>query len=775
MLSLWSSRPQTRPSPPAAADPVLDTNRLVGIVAGVVVAVVLLLVIVPPMLTSEGADVDPDPPADTAPSAGAGAAPRLGGQPVTAVSPEAAPPEPVQWDDDLGPVPSNTWWSSAVTGPGAISLWPEPLSLRISEAGEVQVAAPLRETRADGSWVAPFVPAVFLEAPSEGATTQVVGQGPLHVVLRLRADGGSSVTLTLVQGSPLVELESSAPITFRVPGLAAPEASDGPVRTLRFATSEGPWLVAAADPAGATVEGDRLTVEPGPDGRIVLGPVPDGADSSYDRAAQGVAGRPLLETEERIEVAVDGTTTQVLTQRREGAVADDPGSLWALAPHHRRAGASGTAGFGTVAGTSGAQPLTGGADLTLVYPAVPVLWSAVPLPDAPRLVGTDELSIEGRGSYFGGKAAYAAAARADALRAVGDEAGAVRAERTARQLLDELLDPEGSPAVRWDDRWGSVIIEPAEFGSGTELNDHQLQYGYWVAAAAHLAQHDPDAAGRYREVVDLLIADYAGRATMTGSPTGLPEQRTWSPYAGHSWSSGTARFSDGNNLESISESSLAWWAAARWLVATDRSDRAEVFLGRFTIESALVGDAWLPQGDRLPSSPAHRPWSGVVWNGKSDLTTWFDPRDESALGIRLLPVGPSALARYGSGEAVAAADARWTWCEANGGCTERWANLLDSDAAVAGRAQVTGPDPEPSTDPLLATWWRDLWDRTTVVEGWSCSVGAVARRNPDGSITVLATSPGPDPAQLWCRDPSGTVRWADRVRGVTVGEVRPPG
>ena len=320
-----------------------------------------------------------------------------------------------------------------------------------------------------------------------------------------------------------------------------------------------------------------------------------------------------------------------------------------------------------------------------------------------------------------------------------------------------------------------MIIEPAEFGSGTELNDHQLQYGYWVAAAAHLAQHDPDAAERYREVIDLLIADYAGRATMTGSPTGLPEQRTWSPYAGHSWSSGTARFSDGNNLESISESNLAWWAAARWLVATDRSDRAEVFLGRFTIESALVGDAWLPQGDRLPSSPAHRPWSGVVWNGKSDLATWFDPRTSRPWASascrwdpRLSPATPPQ--RRSPPPMPAGPGARRTAAAPSAGRTSstampRWPTGPRS----------TGPDPEPSTDPLLATWWRDLWDRTTVVEGWSCSIGAVARRHADGSITVLASSPGPEPAQLWCRDPSGTVRWADGVRGVAVGEVRPAG
>lgn len=759
------------------ADPGLDTNRLVAVVAGVVAAVLLLLAVVPPMLRSDGDDVDPtDDRTDAAP--GPDAVPTVGGQPLLPLSAGASPPAPVQWADGLGPVPSNTWWSSAVTGPGATSLWPEPLALRIDEAGETEVAVPVRETRSDGSWVAPFVPALFLEAPGGGATTEVVGHGPLHVVLRLAPEAAGSaepIDLTLVQGSPLVELETAGAITLRVPGLALadPPGAEAERRSLRVTTAEGPWLLAAAEPFTATVDGDRLTIRPGADRRVVLGPAPAGADAdAYDRVAREVAGRPLEATEERIEVAPDGTTTQVLTQRREGATGD-AAALWVLRPHHVRAGAEGTDGLGTITGTGGRQPVAAGSDLRLVYPAVPVLWSAVALPDAPRVVGTDDLGIEGRGSYFGGKAAYAAAARADALRAVGDEAGATRAEVTARQLLDGLLDPGGSPTVRWDDRWGSVVIEPAEFGSGTELNDHQLQYGYWVAAAAHLAQHDPEAAERYREVIDLLVADYAGASTLPGSPPGLPDERTWSPYAGHSWASGTAPFGDGNNLESISESNLAWWAAARWLIATDRSDRAEVFLGRFTIETALVGDAWLPQGDQLPRATAHRPWTGVVWNGKADQATWFDPRDESALGIRLLPVGPAGLARYGSTEALDAADARWRWCEADGGCTDRWANLLDSDAAVAGRAQVTGPDPEPSTDPLLATWWRDLWDRTTVVEGWTCSIGVVPRRHGDGSITILASSPGPEPAQLWCRDASGTTRWADAVRGTAVGEVRP--
>ena len=751
----------------------MDTNRLVVLIAGIVAALVVLVIAVPPMFTKDrsaapDANAVTDPGTDNDP--GNEAVPTIDGQPLASVTDESRPPPPTQWASGNGPIPSNTWWSSAVTGPGATSLWPQPLGLTITPAGEVQIAAPLGQTRADGSTEAPFVPALFLELGAP-ATTRVVDHGPLHVTIRVQA-GRVRMDLTLIQGSPLVEIHTTDTFQIRAPGLAVTTPPLPEAESFHFGTSEGPWLVAASEATVFAPGNDLITVQPTKAGRLVLGPVPKGSGASYDAQARSVAARPLTATAEHLQVAPDGTTTQVLSQTRGSG-----SSLWALQPQHQKFAVNTGAPSGTVASPRGTLPVVAGAELRLVYPAVPILWSAVPAPgaDRPSAEATATPVIEeGTGSYFGGKVAYANAARADLFRSAGQRAPAESSTAETKRLLDQLLAAKLPPALRWDSSWGSVIVEPAEFGSGTELNDHQLQYGYWVAAAAHVAEADPDAADRYRDMIDLLIADYAGAATMPDAPKSLPAERTWSPYEGHSWASGTAPFGAGNNLESVSESNLAWWAAARWMIATGRAQDAEVFIGRFTIESALAGYYWLPQGDQLSADSAHRPWSGVVWSSKIDASTWFDPNDESALGIRLVPLGPAAVARYSTTEAIDAAKARWDWCESYGnGCTVRWANLLDSDAAVAGRPLIAGPDPEPSTTPVTAAWWRDLWDRTSAVQGWSCSVGAVARAFPDGTVAILASSPGPNATKMSCHDGAGTLRWTGWVKGSLTATASP--
>lgn len=745
----------------------MTTNRLVAGVAGIIVVLVAALMVIPSLLRGSGSAA----PRATVPDAVSptGVADRtrppvVDGHPLPPASEASRPPRPAQWAGGTGPVPTNTWWSSAVTGPGSAGLWPQPLGLRIDERGEVQVAAPLRVTQPDGSADAPFVPAVFVE-PDGPSSTRVIGHGPLHVVLRIRPRTTPATDLTLVQGSPLVEVRTQRPLVLRIPGLEVDAPPKGAVESLRFTTGEGPWLVASADAARIHVVGDVLTVDPTASGRFVFGPVLDDARAGYADRARTIAQHPLVSTSESVSVAPDGTTSQTLTQHRTGGPSATTASLWALQPHHQRYGTRLPRPLGTVSSPLGTLPVVASRTLRLIYPPVPVLWSAVSLPGAADLPALEPAeTTDGLGSYYGGKAVYTSASAGDALRADGQDGAAERADQDAVHLLDRLAGSQGAPSLRWEDTWGSVLIEPAEFGAGTELNDHQLQYGYWVAAAAHLADTDPEAADRYRDLIDLLIADYAGAETVPGSTSSLPAERTWSPYEGHSWASGTARFGAGNNLESISESSLSWWAAARWMLATGRPAAARTFIARFTIESALTGTSWLPQGDHLPTDPARRPWSGVVWSSKIDRNTWFDPNDESALGIRLLPVGPAGLARYATPQAIDAADARWDWCEAHGqGCGVRWGNVLDTDAVVAGRPVQSTPDPEPATTATMTAWWRDLWTRSSPADGWTCSVGAVARERADGSVVVLASSPGRHPTKLTCRDRSGQARWTAQV------------
>ena len=67
-------------------------------------------------------------------------------------------------------------------------------------------------------------------------------------------------------------------------------------------------------------------------------------------------------------------------------------------------------------------------------------------------------------------------------------------------------------------------------------------------------------------VMNLLAQDIA--AALPSDE--LPQLRTFDPYAGHSWASGTSPFADGNNQESSSEAVTAWNGLGLWAQASDQ-------------------------------------------------------------------------------------------------------------------------------------------------------------------------------------------------------------
>ena len=365
----------------------------------------------------------------------------------------------------------------------------------------------------------------------------------------------------------------------------------------------------------------------------------------------------------------------------------------------------------------------------------------------------------GGGSYFGGKQAWYDAQLAELALLIDDgEVDSLplrrRVLREVRAAFDRLMTDEG-PSLAWDDRWQSLLMVPSEFGLAEELNDHHLQYGYWVAAASVVAEGDPESADRFGPMVESMITDFG------------TDRRAWNPYEGHTWASGLAPFADGNNLESISESTHAWWAAARWFTVTGQPDRAEPHLARFAIEGIVAGGQWLPEEEGTG-----RPWTGVVWSAKTDHATWFSAADEAALGIRLLPLGPASLAHYADEADLDAALARWEWCDEGAGCTSLWSNLLASDAAVAGVRLPAGPEPEDSTSSSMLRWWTDLWSGSGAAVHHACTVGAVARRTPDG-VLILAANPTAEPLLLRCRDAAtGREIWSATLKP---GELRQDG
>lgn len=678
------------------------------------------------------------------------------------------PVAPAGWGGSTAGIRTNTWWSALSVGQGSAGVFPLPLAARVATTGTTEFSVPMRNGLPDGTWTAdasPVVIAAFTAPPV------VTSAGAFHATWRYNSPSGAT-TLSMVQGSPFLEFEGSSTLNLTVP--AGPKGpgdrsafSDRRAleRGIVIATSRGQWVFAATPGTKVAVDGTSIAFSwPTTGGRLVAGPVPTDADQDYPKFAVGLVTNRIVDTTETLRVAKDGSVEQVLTQLRQRATT----YLWTLGAHQLStvAPAVDKSMVGHLATVNGVVPILERASLTLRYPAVPILWRPVALDGsgnavafAKALPAPEALESISRGSYFGGKS-VAQAAMGSLL--TNDTASADEYRKRAGEILRALVDPIEPPNLRWEPAWGKAVIEPAEFGSLTELNDHQLQYGYWVAAASIIVEHDPSAASWLSDTMELLINDYGGTGR---ADTQLDRYGTWNPYDGHTWASGIAQFSAGNNLESSSESNFALWAAARWYLATDQPQLAERFIAMLTIESHVMATDWLPNNP--PSDPKMRPWSGVVWSAKTDNGTWFDPAPESALGIRLLPLGPMSLSRYFDDATMESARRRWSWCESNGGCQTRWSNLLDSDAAVAGRGPLAGPDPEPSTTSAMVTWWRNLWTTSAPAFEYRCSAGAVARRMPSGKVVVIATNVSPAAATATCRNAAGVIVWSSSIPGGT--------
>ena len=679
------------------------------------------------------------------------------------------PVAPVGWGGSTAGIRTNTWWSALSVGQGSAGVFPLPLAARVAPTGTTEFSVPTRNDLPDGTWNAdasPVVTAAFTTPPV------VTSAGAFHATWRYDSPTGAT-SLSMVQGSPFLEFEGNATLYLTVPAGPNGPGDRNAFSVLRaletgivIATSRGRWVFAATPGTRVAVDGTSMAFSwPATGGRLVAGPVPIDAGQNYRKHAVSLVTNRIVDTTETLRVAKDGSVEQVLTQLRTRRAAT---YLWTLGPHQLDTvtPAVDTSMVGHLSTVNGVVPILERAALTLRYAPVPILWRPVALDNSGKtgafteaLPPPEPLETISRGSYFGGKS-VAQAAMGSLL--TSDTASADEYRKRAKDILRALIDPIEPPNLRWEPAWGKAVIEPAEFGSLTELNDHQLQYGYWVAAASIIVEHDPSSSSWLSATIDLLVNDYGGTGR---AGTQLDRYGTWNPYDGHTWASGIAQFADGNNLESSSESNFALWAAARWYLATGRPQLAERFIAMLTIESQVMATDWLP--NQPQSDPKMRPWSGVVWSAKTDNGTWFDPAPESALGIRLLPLGPMSLSRYFDDATLESARRRWTWCDSNGGCQTRWSNLLDSDAAVAGRGPLAGPDPEPSTTSAMVTWWRNLWTTSAPAFEYRCTAGTVARRMRSGKVVVISTNVSSAPATATCRTAAGTIVWSSSIPGPT--------
>ncbi len=192
----------------------------------------------------------------------------------------------------------------------------------------------------------------------------------------------------------------------------------------------------------------------------------------------------------------------------------------------------------------------------------------------------------------------------------------------------------------YDTKIKGIVGETVSFGS-QEFNDHHFHYGYFIYAASILAKYDNEFKEQYSPAVNLLVADIAN----IKQEDSFPLRRTFDPYFGHSWASGSSPFNDGNNQESVSEALNAWTAVELWANETSNDTLLQEANWMLSNEYQSALSYWVDYD--MNKAPYAQNYTHTIsplnWGGKRDYATFFSGEPSAMLGILLIPMNPTMV------------------------------------------------------------------------------------------------------------------------------------
>jgi endoglucanase Acf2 len=243
-------------------------------------------------------------------------------------------------------------------------------------------------------------------------------------------------------------------------------------------------------------------------------------------------------------------------------------------------------------------------------------------------------------SYWDGKSLQRIATLARIADALGERDLRDRFVAGLERGLEDWFDGVPPRAFYYDRTWHALTPTPGGFGTAAELNDHHFHFGYFIQAAAAVAQFDPPWARKYGPFVELLAAD---AASFDRASTQAPFLRYYDAYAGHSWASGTAAFDEGNNEESSSEDANFAAGLVLWGAQTDNRKLRDAGLWMLSTEADAIEQYWFDVDGAVFPKGYSRPLIAMLWDNGGRYNTWWDPEPIFVHGINVLPLTASSL------------------------------------------------------------------------------------------------------------------------------------
>ena len=227
-------------------------------------------------------------------------------------------------------------------------------------------------------------------------------------------------------------------------------------------------------------------------------------------------------------------------------------------------------------------------------------------------------------------------------------------------MRDQLLKDLKKIMVDWftysggDDRcyliynkdWGTIYYPESAYGANAAICDHHFTYGYFLFGAAVLSCYDQDFYYQYKDMVELMLRDYADPEEPRNDDNMFCKFRAFDQYSGHSWAGGYADNDDGNNQESASESLFSWVGMYLWGEVSKQDKYIDAGAYGFTTEMEAVKQYWFDyDGDNwLDTFPFQG--TGQVYGASYSYGTFFGGQPLYIYGIQWLPIS-EYLTNYG--------------------------------------------------------------------------------------------------------------------------------
>jgi endoglucanase Acf2 len=570
--------------------------------------------------------------------------------------------DPQVTPDFSQPVITNEWWSSFLykrvpnQHGNSGKSYPHPLTIRGAPTGLEMGYASVATKGMDWEWE--YAGGTY-EYPHIADMT--VGVDGLNVPISKTASysdwavtadwtmGAKNLRATMAHGNPYVFFKITGG-NARIAFASAPTvwSQEGGILGVTVAGHNyGIFAPTGSEWTGAG--NDRLSSLNGKD-YLSVGLLPDGlADDAARKQALALfrAHAYAFITKTRAAWAYDEKTSMVTTtlttetQAKEGT---ETRTLQALYRHQWLHSSDPLTPYAYVS-PRGAMKLMEGNVITTVLPFTGILPS---FPDKGYDKGAlqnylnneNGYNISNGDTYNAGKGL----GRVGLLIPLADQLGNA-AQRTALmdklkgQLQDWFTASAGktSSVFYYDKKWNILFGYPASFHSDTEVNDHHFHWGYYILAAAAIAQFDPAWAEpqNWGGMVEMLIKD---AANWDDADARFPRLRNFDPYAGHSWAHGSEYYGRGNNQESSSEAMNFHTGLFLWGLHTKNKTLRDLAIYMYVTESSAVQQYWFDVDNTVFPSLYPNPNVGQVLGAGGAYWTFFGASANFIHGINFLPL-----------------------------------------------------------------------------------------------------------------------------------------